>query len=69
MVEIGGKFWERHLLFRDYLRENPETADEYAMLKKKLAIRQWKDANDYVDAKTQFIKRVEEQTRARKKPQ
>lgn len=52
MVEIGSEFWERHLLFRDYLRENPETADEYALLKKSLASRQWKDANNYVDAKT-----------------
>jgi len=68
MVEIGGEFWERHLLFRDYLRENPKIAAEYALLKKKLARHQWKDANDYAEAKTQFIKGVEEQARVRKKP-
>jgi GrpB-like predicted nucleotidyltransferase (UPF0157 family) len=67
MVETGGKFWERHLLFRDYLRENLETAAKYTLLKKKLVRHQWKDANDYVDAKTQFIKGVEEQARVRKK--
>jgi len=68
MVEINHEFWERHLLFRDYLRKNPKTAGEYALLKKKLAKRQWKDTNDYTDAKTQFIKGIEEQARARKKP-
>jgi GrpB-like predicted nucleotidyltransferase (UPF0157 family) len=68
MVEIGSEFWERHLLFRDYLKENPETATEYALLKKKLARHQWKDTNDYAEAKTQFIKGIEEQARERKKP-
>lgn len=68
MVETGGEFWERHLLFRDYLKENPKTAAEYALLKKKLARRQWKDTNDYAEAKTQFVKGVEEQAWVRKKP-
>ncbi len=70
MVEIGGEFWERHLLFRDYLRANPKISAEYALLKKRLARHQWKDTdtNDYVEAKTQFIKGVEKQARVRKKP-
>jgi GrpB-like predicted nucleotidyltransferase (UPF0157 family) len=67
MVETGCEFWERHLLFRDYLRESPETAAEYALLKRRLARHQWKEANDYVEAKTQFIKGIEKQARVRKK--
>lgn len=59
MVEIGSEFWERHLLFRDYLRQNPEVADEYAVLKKKLAAREWTDVNEYADDKTEFIKSIE----------
>ncbi len=59
MVEVGGEFWRRHLLFRDYLRQNPETADEYAALKKQLAGREWADVNEYADAKTEFIKGIE----------
>jgi GrpB-like predicted nucleotidyltransferase (UPF0157 family) len=59
MVEIGGEFWERHLLFRDYLRQNPETANKYAVLKKRLAEREWEDVNEYADAKTEFIKGIE----------
>ena len=30
MFVIGTEDWERHLLFRDYLRDHPDTAREYA---------------------------------------
>jgi len=69
MVEVDSPFWERHSLFRDYLRKNPNVAKEYGLLKKKLAKRGWKDTNDYADAKTQFIRKVEEQARGRKNTQ
>jgi GrpB-like predicted nucleotidyltransferase (UPF0157 family) len=59
MVEIGSEFWERHLLFRDYLRQNSGVANEYSVLKKQLAEREWEDVNEYADAKTQFIKSIE----------
>jgi len=59
MVEIGSEFWGRHLLFRDYLRQNPEVVNEYAALKKQLAEREWVDVNEYADAKSEFIKRIE----------
>lgn len=63
MVEAGSEFWRRHLLFRNYLRDNPETAAEYAALKKGLAAREWQNGNQYVDAKTEFIKRIEDKAR------
>ncbi len=59
MVEIGSEFWGRHLLFRDYLRQNPDMANEYAVLKKQLAECEWEDVNEYADAKTNFIKSIE----------
>jgi GrpB-like predicted nucleotidyltransferase (UPF0157 family) len=59
MVEIGGEFWQRHLLFRDFLRTNPDIADEYAALKKNLSAVEGKDKNDYTEAKTAFIKKIE----------
>lgn len=59
LVEINSEFWKRHLFFRDYLRQNAETASEYAALKKRLAEREWEDVNEYADAKTEFIKGVE----------
>jgi GrpB-like predicted nucleotidyltransferase (UPF0157 family) len=59
MVAIGTDFWQRHLLFRDYLRTHPETAAQYSALKRTLAARDWQDMNEYADAKTEFIRRVE----------
>ena len=37
MTELGGDFWLRHLLFRDYLRAHAETARQYQALKRELA--------------------------------
>ena len=59
MVRIGSEFWERHILFRDYLRQNPDVAGQYASLKKELAGCEWEDVNEYADAKTKFIKEIE----------
>lgn len=59
MVEINTEFWARHLFFRDYLRQTPETMNEYATLKKQLAEREWVDVNEYADAKTEFITGIE----------
>lgn len=65
LVEIGSEFWERHLLFRDYLRQNPETASDYAVLKKRLTESEWEDVNEYADAKSEFIKSVENKAKER----
>ena len=66
MVEQTSDFWERHLLFRDFLRERPDVARQYHELKKKLAGRYGADRNGYTDAKTSFITSVEDQARAGK---
>ena len=63
MVGVGGEFWERHILFRDYLRQNPTVAGRYASLKKELAGREWEDVNEYADAKTDFIREIEDKAR------
>lgn len=54
MVEPTSDFWEKELLFRDYLRAHPSTAQAYEALKRKLA-RQYTDGNEYCEAKTDFI--------------
>ena len=59
MVAIGTEFWERHLRFRDYLRSHPEVRDEYDQLKTDLAQKDWASVNDYAQAKTEFIRRIE----------
>lgn len=53
-------FWKRHIAFRDYLRAHPETAAEYAALKRRLAAQYGSDRLGYVNAKTDFIRSVEE---------
>jgi GrpB-like predicted nucleotidyltransferase (UPF0157 family) len=63
MVEVGGAFWTRHVLFRDYLRAHPEAAAEYADLKRRLAAEYGSDMAGYTDAKTDFIRAVERRAR------
>ncbi len=46
------------LAFRDHLRSHPDTAAEYAALKRNLATRFENDREAYADAKTDFITRV-----------
>lgn len=63
MVAAGGEFWQRHLAFRDYLRAHPEVADQYDRLKRDLAERYRDDREAYTNAKTDFIRSVEERAR------
>jgi GrpB-like predicted nucleotidyltransferase (UPF0157 family) len=58
VVAVGSEFWERHLLFRDYLRRHPDVAGEYARVKRELAPR-FSVTNDYAEAKTAFITSIE----------
>jgi GrpB-like predicted nucleotidyltransferase (UPF0157 family) len=55
----------RHLIFRDYLRANPEAADVYAKLKRELAEKFHEDREAYTAAKSDFIKSIEARARLR----
>jgi GrpB-like predicted nucleotidyltransferase (UPF0157 family) len=66
MVELTSDFWERHLLFRDFLRTHPEEAHRYYELKKELAARFRVDREAYTDAKTSFIESVVAKAQAEK---
>jgi GrpB-like predicted nucleotidyltransferase (UPF0157 family)/chloramphenicol 3-O-phosphotransferase len=44
-----------HIEFRDYLREHPEVAKEYAALKARLVDQHGDDRLGYTDAKTEFV--------------
>ena len=57
--EHGTKDWNRHIAFRNYLREHAEVKGQYESLKKQLTLKDWKDGNDYNDAKDSFIKTTE----------
>lgn len=55
-VVLGSQSWTRTLLFRDYLRNDPEVAAAYAHLKSELAMSHSK--RDYTAAKGPFIESV-----------
>ena len=58
IVERSGEFWGEQLLFRNFLRENRDTAVEYAHLTKQLA------KDDDLTKKEEFIANVVRQARA-----
>lgn len=66
MVELTSDFWERHLLFRDFLRAHPEVAEKYYDLKKGLATKYGEDREGYTEAKTTFIEGVVARARTSK---
>lgn len=51
---------QRHLDFRDYLRDHPETARAYAKLKQQLVDECHGDRGRYSDGKTAFIREIEQ---------
>ena len=59
VFEAGTPKAERHLAFRDYLREHPRTAEAYVRLKEELAEKHPTDIESYMDGKDPFIKEVQ----------
>jgi GrpB-like predicted nucleotidyltransferase (UPF0157 family) len=49
---------ERHLRFRDWLRQSPEDRAEYQALKEALATQEWPDVNYYARAKAGLIAEI-----------
>ena len=57
---IGSDWERRHLLFRDWLRADPDDRQLYAEAKRVLATRDWPDMNAYAEAKTEIIGAIAE---------
>jgi GrpB-like predicted nucleotidyltransferase (UPF0157 family) len=55
-VEVG--FKEDELRFRDILRDDPDTAQQYGELKLRLSKQYYNDRNAYTDAKGDFIRGI-----------
>jgi GrpB-like predicted nucleotidyltransferase (UPF0157 family) len=62
VVAGGGLEERRTLVFRDYLRDHAEVADQYARLKEALATRfaaaDFESHEAYARAKTEFVERI-----------
>ena len=59
VVKQGTHWQKRHIVFRDQLKNNKEVMIRYQNLKIKLSKKEWKDTNEYADAKTGFIRSIE----------
>ncbi|WP_456696336.1 GrpB family protein [Aeromicrobium sp. P5_D10] len=55
---LGSDWEQRHLVFRDRLRDNPDDRQLYENVKRSLAGRTWSDMNDYADAKSDVIAQI-----------
>ena len=62
MIEPDFEHWDR-LLFRDYLRAQPETTQEYGALKLRLASLHANERIAYTRGKTDFVLRVTEEAK------
>ncbi|MEM2127950.1 MAG: GrpB family protein, partial [Candidatus Bathyarchaeia archaeon] len=58
LVRYGGRHWEDHIIFRDYLRFHPDVAEDYGRLKRRLESLYGSDRRSYTDGKTCFIGEV-----------
>lgn len=53
-----GNFWERQILFRDYLRSHPKARDEYATLKESLLGINPTGNKNYIEGKGKFVQKI-----------
>ena len=53
----GNQELQRHLNFRDYLRDHPESVKEYELLKLELA-NNARTREEYTEGKSEFIERI-----------
>lgn len=54
---------ESYLLLREYLRDHPETRDEYARIKREAAEKYPHDVGSYTEAKSDIIERAKKRAR------
>jgi GrpB-like predicted nucleotidyltransferase (UPF0157 family) len=60
IFEVGHPEIDRHLDFRDYLRAHPTEAQAYSQLKAELAQKYRHDAVAYTDAKSSFVRKIDQ---------
>ncbi len=58
LMKYQSSDWNRHLVFRDYLRSHPDVAEKYFRLKKRLSKEYGINRVGYTDAKTTFIGKI-----------
>lgn len=59
ILPYNSEHWIRHVAFRDYLRTYPVIKNQYQKLKEQLSDKEWRDGNEYNEAKDKFLKTEE----------
>lgn len=62
-VVKDGAWWNRHIAFRDHLREHDSDRDLYASVKQDLSQKDWAHINDYANAKSAVISEISSRIR------
>lgn len=58
VTELNSDFWNEHILFRDYLINNPQYREEYQNLKEKLFDAHAGNREPYTKGKQEFIRKI-----------
>jgi GrpB-like predicted nucleotidyltransferase (UPF0157 family) len=58
LTQMDSDFWQEHILFRDYLINHPDLANEYQKLKEKLGKEYSSERAKYTESKAEFIKNI-----------
>ena len=58
LIRYRSNHWNKHLLFRDYLRKHQDIAKQYEELKKRMAEKLGSEREAYTESKTSFIESV-----------
>ncbi len=58
-----GSFWERQILFRDYLKNHPDSRDEYQKIKENLLKNDPTGKDSYLSGKSEFVNKILELTK------
>jgi GrpB-like predicted nucleotidyltransferase (UPF0157 family) len=58
VVQFGTAGWQKRLVFRDYLRDHPDAAREYATLKQNLVCDHREARDSYTEGKSSFIEAI-----------
>lgn len=58
ITELNSNFWTEHILFRDYLVDNPRYREEYQNLKEKLFDTHGGNREPYTKGKEEFVRKI-----------
>jgi len=63
VMQKGHYEWDKHILFRDYLKKHPNDAKQYSELKQKLFLKYGNDREKYTEGKSEVIQNIIEKAK------